>query len=306
MRRLLLGLLLVLVVGACAPQVQDVSLSATLEERRMGFDALCQHLTFEAMDRIVLPGQQPPAGHLHDHYGTLATPDATVSQMQQSTAACNRPEDTAGYWVTAVMKPDGPEDADSEPDPVPATAMKAYYRTDVPASKVKPIPLGLMIVAGNHAATATKPQSTNVVHWDCKNTVTGEVTGPWVEPHQCESPDAKPRLKIRFPQCWDGKRLDSPDHKAHTAYPKRVNGVYKCPSTHPVTITRLGLQFNYPAEGEPGWADMDTVTFSSGGRFSGHADFWNTWRVDGENGFNSLDTRCLNEGTYCGLGNQPR
>jgi hypothetical protein len=304
-RRLLLGLLLVLVVGACALQVQDVSLSATLEERRMGFDALCQHLTFEAMDRIVLPGQQPPAGHLHDHYGTLATPDATVSQMQQSTAACNRPEDTAGYWVTAVLKPDGP-DADSEPDPVPATAMKAYYRTAVPASKVKPIPLGLMIVAGNHMATEANPQSTSVVHWSCKNQVTGEVTGPWVEPHQCESTDAKPRLKIVFPQCWDGKILDSPDHKAHTAYPKRVNGVYKCPSTHPVAITRLGLQFNFPAEGEPGWADMETVTFSSGGRFSGHADFWNTWVVDGENGFNNLHTRCLNEDTYCGLGNQPR
>jgi hypothetical protein len=90
MRRVLLVLLLVLVVGACAPQVQqDVSLSATLEERRMGFDALCQHLEFEAMDRIVLPGQQPPAGHLHDHYGTLATPDATLSQMRQSTSACN-------------------------------------------------------------------------------------------------------------------------------------------------------------------------------------------------------------------------
>jgi Domain of unknown function (DUF1996) len=271
----------------------------------MGFDALCQHLTFEAMDRIVFPGQQPPAGHLHDHYGTLATPDATVSQMQQSASACNRPEDTAGYWVTAVLKPDGP-DAGSDPDPVPATAMKAYYRTDVPASKVKPIPLGLMIVAGNHAATAANPQSTNIVHWDCKNEQTGEVTGPWVEPHQCESTDAKPRLKIRFPQCWDGKNLDSPDHKAHTAYPKRVNGVYKCPSTHPVAITRLGLQFNFPAEGDPGWANMETVTFSSGGRYSGHADFWHTWRVTGENGFDNLHTRCLKEGTYCGLGNQPR
>jgi hypothetical protein len=299
MRRLLLVLLLVLVVGAsCAPQKLDVTRSATLEERRMGFDALCQHLTFEAMDRIVYPGQQPPVGHLHDHYGTLAEPDATVTQMQQSTSACNRPEDTAGYWVTAVMKPDG--------TPVPATAMKAYYRTGVPASKVKPIPLGLMMVAGNHMATADNPQSTNVVHWDCKNTVTGEVTGPWVEPHQCESTDAKPRLKIVFPQCWDGKRLDSPDHKAHTAYPKRVNGVYKCPSTHPVAITRLGLQFSFPAEGDPGWTDMNKVTFSAGGRFSGHADFWNTWRVEGANGFNNLHTRCLNEGTYCGLGSQPR
>ena len=88
MRRLVL-LLLVLVVGACGPEEQDVSLSATLEERRMGFDALCEHLKFEAIDRIVLPGQQPPAGHLHDHYGTLAEPDATLSQMRQSTSACN-------------------------------------------------------------------------------------------------------------------------------------------------------------------------------------------------------------------------
>jgi hypothetical protein len=298
MRRLLLVLLIVLVVGPYAPQVQDVTRSATLEERRMGFDAVCQHLKFEAMDRIVFPGQQPPVGHLHDHYGTLAQPDATVSQMQQSTSACNRPEDTAAYWVTAVMKPDG--------TPVPATAMKVYYRTAVPASKVKPIPLGLMMIAGNQAATAANPQSTSVVQWNCKNEVTGEVTGPWVEPHQCESTDSKPRLKVVFPQCWDGKRLDSPDHKAHMAYPKSVNGVYKCPSTHPVAITRVGLQFNFPAEGDPGWANMDTVSFSSGGRFSGHADFWNTWRMDGENGFNSLQTRCLNEGTYCGLDNQPR
>ena len=106
MRRFLLLLLVLVVGGACAPEVQqDVSLSANLEERRMGFDALCQHLKFEAIDRIVYPGQQPPAGHLHDHYGTLAEPDASVTQMQQSSSACNRPEDTAGYWVTAVMKP---------------------------------------------------------------------------------------------------------------------------------------------------------------------------------------------------------
>src|SRR5215212_8902636 len=157
MRRLLLVLLVVLVVGPCAPPLQDVTHGATLEERRMGFDAICQHLKFEAMDRIVFPGQQPPVGHLHDHYGTLAEPDATVSQMQQSTSACNRPEDTAGYWVTAILKPDG--------TPVPATEMKAYYRTAVPASKVKPIPLDLMMVAGNHMATAATPQSTNVVHW---------------------------------------------------------------------------------------------------------------------------------------------
>jgi hypothetical protein len=209
----------------------------------MGFDAICQHLEFEAMDRIVSPGQQPPVGHLHDHHGTLAEPDATLSQMRQSTCACNRPEDTAGYWVTAVLKPDG--------TPVPATAMKAYYRTAVPSSQVKPIPPDLMKVTGNHAATAANPQLTSVVHWDCKNEVPGEVTGPWVEPHHCESTDAKPRLKIVFPQCWDGRMLDSPDHKAPTAYPKRVNGAYKYPRTHPVARRASGCNSTIPLKVSP-------------------------------------------------------
>ena len=83
MRRLLLVPLVfvvgVLIVGTGAPKEIDVSLSAITEERQMGFDSSCQHLKFVAMDRIVLPGQQPPVGHLHDHYGTLAGPDSTLS-----------------------------------------------------------------------------------------------------------------------------------------------------------------------------------------------------------------------------------
>jgi hypothetical protein len=27
--------------------------------------------------------------------------------------------------------------------------------------------------------------------------------------------------KITFPGCWDGKNLDSPDHRSHMAYPVR-------------------------------------------------------------------------------------
>ena len=69
-----------LLVGPGVPKEADVSLSAIAEERQMGFDSSCQHLEFSAMDRIVFPGQQPPVGHLHDHYGTLAGPDSTLSK----------------------------------------------------------------------------------------------------------------------------------------------------------------------------------------------------------------------------------
>ena len=39
-------------------------------------------------------------------------------------------------------------------------------------------------------------------------------------------------LQIRFPDCWDGRNLDSADHKSHMAY--TVGG--GCPSNYPVPV----------------------------------------------------------------------
>lgn len=39
------------------------------------------------------------------------------------------------------------------------------------------------------------------------------------------------------PPCWDGKNLDSPDHRSHMAFGSYGStGVYKCPATHPFVI----------------------------------------------------------------------
>ncbi|KAF2786494.1 hypothetical protein K505DRAFT_259806 [Melanomma pulvis-pyrius CBS 109.77] len=49
------------------------------------------------------------------------------------------------------------------------------------------------------------------------------------------------RATITFPTCWDGVNTDSPDHKAHVAYPK--SGTFEssgpCPSTHPVKLPQV-------------------------------------------------------------------
>ena len=67
---------------------------------------------------------------------------------------------------------------------------------------------------------------------------------------------------VRFPTCWDGVNLDSPDHMAHMAYPE--NGTFEsqgpCPSSHPVRMPQVLFevvwdtkQFNnkadWPADG---------------------------------------------------------
>jgi hypothetical protein len=42
-------------------------------------------------------------------------------------------------------------------------------------------------------------------------------------------------------RCWDGKNVDSPDHKSHVAYPS--SGTFEssgpCPSTHPVKLPQV-------------------------------------------------------------------
>lgn len=48
------------------------------------------------------------------------------------------------------------------------------------------------------------------------------------------------RATIIFPSCWDGKNLDSPDHRSHVAYsPGSALAGDKCPSTHPVRIPQV-------------------------------------------------------------------
>jgi hypothetical protein len=46
------------------------------------------------------------------------------------------------------------------------------------------------------------------------------------------------RFEIMFPSCWNGKDLDSPDHKSHVAYPDLVmNG--NCPKGYDVRFPGL-------------------------------------------------------------------
>jgi len=226
-------------------------------------------------DPIVFPGK-PGASHLHTFVGNRTTDaHSTFGSLRAGRTTCRRTDDTAAYWVPALYQ------GTSLVLPQGATV---YYRRATLAP-VNTFPNGLRVIAGD--AMATSPQGMRVTFWSCG---AGSGVAPSATVPTC--PDQRGsflRLHVRFPSCWDGRRLDSPDHKSHMAY--AIRGA--CPSTHPVSVPALAQIYRYPTRGGEGFS------LASGSQFSAHADFFNAWSPGA---LKRLVDGCLNALVRCGRG----
>ncbi|TML92759.1 MAG: DUF1996 domain-containing protein [Actinobacteria bacterium] len=252
--------------------VAPVPATGAVPAGEFNFVVTCTFSHRLADDPIVFPGQ-PGMSHLHDFFGAKTTNAfSTYDSLRASSTSCQNPSDTAGYWFPSLLVAG---------QPVQPTQINAYYSNKDLPLPVRVFPKSLKMVAGDSHATA--PQSTGITSWSC-----GPVSSQRsVSDLPTCAPGETLRLRVRFPDCWDGVNLDSPDHKSHMAY--GVGGA--CPSDHAVAVTSLGITVIYPIRGGPG------VTLSSGGTYSGHGDFWNAWNQTTER---NLVRDCINAARNCG------
>ena len=66
-----------------------------------------------------------------------------------------------------------------------------------------------------------------------------------------------------FPSCWDGKNLDSPDHKSHMSYPNGAFNDGTCPPSHPVHLISLFYEYTMPTGDFP-YHGAGTWSFANG------------------------------------------
>ena len=226
-------------------------------------------------DPIVFPGK-PGASHQHTFVGNHSTNAfSSFGSLRSSGTTCMRTDDTAAYWVPALY--------DGANTVLPQGATIYYRRSTI--AEVRRFPNDLRMIAGDAAATSA--QSLRVTFWSC-----GADSGVDRSSTVPTCPDGRRsfvRLHVRFPECWDGRRLDSADHKSHMAYATRDG----CPSTHRVEVPQITQIYRYPTRGGEG------ISLASGGVYSGHADFVNAWKPSA---LRKLVEGCLNALVRCGLG----
>jgi hypothetical protein len=271
------GLLAAGLVGVVAASAGSAGNARAIRAAdRVNFVSVCRFSHRNTDDPIVYPGH-PGLSHDHSFVGNTTT-DAfsTLPSLRAGSTTCQRPNDTAAYWMPTLLVAGKPL------APLSATI---YYRRHT-RDHVIPFPAGLKMIAGD--SHAMSPQSLRVTYWNCG--VEAGVPPSSAVPMCPSMRGSDLRLHVNFPSCWDGVNLDSSDHKSHMAYPVRR----ACPADHPVAVPAISLIYRYPTSGG---ADVELASM---GQYSGHADFFNAWN---ERALTRLVNHCLNGLRHCGRGN---
>jgi hypothetical protein len=219
--------------------------------RGASFRVECATGQVAAVDPIVMPGHAGMS-HFHQFFGNRALDENSTAASLRALPAtsCRNRSDSSGYWVPTLI---------NNGTMVRPTGVEIIYRKSVSAPIVAH-PAGLMLIAGSSKAITA--QATSIVSWSC----TGSNAPGSTAPSACRNRQQLVAT-IRFPECWDGKNLDSADHKSHVSYAS--NGVCAAGT---VALPQIEMRVIYPRQ-----ATVSTLSLASGSIFSMHADFFNGW-----------------------------
>lgn len=143
--------------------------------------------------------------------------------------SCLYGTDRSTYWVPdlrsagTVIRPERAE---------------VYYKSGIrDYSLVRPFPTGFTLRSG----TAAEAQAAGAfASWACGN---GDAL---TFPTDCPA-GSRLVLRLQAPSCWDGRRLDTADQRAHLAWPLAD----RCPGGHPVPVPKLEMVVFYPLPAGP-------------------------------------------------------
>lgn len=243
----------------------------------------CYPAFFSFDDPIVYPGM-PGLAHAHMFWGADKV-DANGVVPGAGGTCRGGAVNLSGYWAPALL--------DSAGKALVPYVLDVYYKQsnyDLNPNSTNFVapPAGLKILGGVMTGTKSAPQSRNIMSWSCEGPDTSNGNGSSSGiPSGCTTP----AMHVHFPYCWDGKNLDSADHRTHVVYPSGG----KCPATNPVLIPAISFHIYY--RNVSAGAHLSCDANASEGGYCGHADEILNWDPTI---MAAMVRGCVNAGLSCG------
>ncbi|MFF8012785.1 DUF1996 domain-containing protein [Streptomyces sp. NPDC007929] len=262
---------------------------------------------FNSDNIIAAPGVTNGAHHFHDYVGNQGNNAfASDQDLAKAGTSCEDQGDKSSYYWPVIRLQNGTQEQDAqkpgggiEGNAGEIVTPKQVTLTFVgnPREKVTAMPRLLRIITGDAKSFVNGPANANA-SWSCTGFEDRQLKDKY--PLCPQGSDVVRTFK--FQSCWDGRNIDSANHRTHVAF---TDDAGNCPSGFrpiPQLVQRIVYDIDAPSLQDGGRTTplfaVDSFPEQLHKPITDHGDFINIFDEDlmGE----MVD--CINEGRKCGAG----
>ena len=262
---------------------------------------------FNSDNIIAAPGVTNGAHHFHDYVGNQSNNAfASDQDLAKAETSCDDQGDKSSYYWPVVRLQNGAQEQDAqkpgggvEGNAGEIVTPKQVTLTFVgnPREKVTAMPRLLRIITGDAKSFVNGPANANA-SWSC----TGFEDRQLKDKYPLCPQGSDVVRTFSFQSCWDGRNIDSANHRTHMAF---ADAAGNCPSGFrpiPQLVQRIVYDIDAPSLNDGGRTTplfaVDSFPEQLHKPVTDHGDFINIFDEDlmGE----MVD--CINDGRKCGSG----
>ncbi|MCX2927135.1 DUF1996 domain-containing protein [Streptomyces sp. NEAU-W12] len=262
---------------------------------------------FNSDNVIAAPGVTNGAHHFHDYIGNQATNAfSSDEELAAADTTCEDRGDKSSYYWPVLRLQNGTEeqDADSPGGGIEGNVGEIVTPKEVtltfvgnPQGEVTAMPRLLRIITGDAKSFVNGPANANA-SWSC----TGFEDRQLADKYPLCPQGSDVVRTFDFQSCWDGRNIDSANHRTHMAF---VDAQGNCPSGFtpvPQLVQRIVYDVDAPSLDDGGATTplfaVDSFPEQLHKPGTDHGDFINVFEED----LMQEMVDCINSGRTCGAG----